>query len=544
MNENHFINLKNLNVMKKFTKSTSNLTAITVLLLSLFLFPCIINGVFAQAPSIQWQKCLGGTNDDRANSIQQTSDGGFIVAGYTKSNDGDVLGNHGGHDFWVVKLDGLGAIQWQKYLGGTSDDEAYSIQHTSDGGFIVAGFTDSNNGNVSGNHGDRDCWVVKLNSSGILQWQKCLGGTDYDEAYSIEQTSDGGFIVVGRTSSNDGDVSGNHGSSDYWIVKLNNSGTLQWQKCLGGTGADRANSIQQTSDGGFIVAGYTYSNDGDVSGHHGTNYPDYWVVKLDGLGAILWQKCLGGTSNDGATFIKQISDGGFIVAGFTYSNDGDVSGNHGGFDYWVVKLDNSGNIEWQKCLGGTSDDYAESIQQTSDGGFIVVGYTSSNNGNVSGNHGGWEYWVVKLNSSGTIQWQKCLGGTSDDEAYSIQQTSDGGFIVAGYTSSNDGDVSGNHGSSDYWVVKLSGTDGINELDYYNLLSIYPNPFTENARITFDNPKSEAYRLIIRDITGKTVREISEIHGNTIEIHRNDLSTGVYMVELRGSKSFSGKLVVE
>ena len=198
----------------------SNITFITILL-ALILFNGVNNKSLAQAPTIEWQKCLGGTNDDRAYSIQQTSDGGFIVASITGSNDGDVSGNHGYDDAWVVKLNSSGNIEWQKCLGGTSYDVANSIQQTSDGGFIVSGYTGSNDGDVSGNHGVYDYWVVKLNSSGDIEWQKCLGGTDYDYAYSIHQTSDGGFIVAGNTASNDGDVSGNHGASDAWVVKLN-----------------------------------------------------------------------------------------------------------------------------------------------------------------------------------------------------------------------------------------------------------------------------------------------------------------------------------
>jgi hypothetical protein len=430
----------------------SNITFITVLL-ALILFNGVNNKSHAQAPAIEWQKCLGGTADDFANSIQQTSDGGFIVAGETRSNDGDVSGNHGKSDAWVVKLNSLGDILWKKCLGGTGNDYARSIQQISDGGFILTGYTNSNNGDVSGNNGYYDAWVVKLNSSGDILWQKCLGGTYDDYARSIQQTSDTGFILAGYTFSNDGDVSGNHGFSDAWVVKLNSSGDIIWQKCFGGTNEDYAYSIQQTSDSGFIVAGYTFSNDGDVSGYHG--YFDYWVVKLNSSGDIEWQKCLGGTYYDYAYSIQQTSDGGFIVAGETRSNDGDVSGNHGKSDDWVVKLNSSGDIEWQKCLGGTYYDYARSIQQISDGGFIVAGETGSNDGDVSGNNGYYDAWVVKLNSSGDILWQKCLGGTIDDRAYSIQQTSDGGFIVAGFTVSNDGDVSGNHGASDAWVVKLN-----------------------------------------------------------------------------------------
>lgn len=212
-------------------------------------------------------------------------------------------------------------------------------------------------------------------------------------------------------------------------------------------------------------------------------------------------------------------------------------------------------IEWQKCLGGTDYDDAKSIQQTSDSGFIVAGKTHSNDGDVSGNHGAADFWVVKLNSSGDILWQKCLGGTIDDYANSIQQTSDGEFIVAGYTWSNDGDVSGKHFFCDYWVVKLTNEpDRINEIENYNLLSIYPNPFTENAIITFDNPKNEKYKLLIIDVTGKVVMEINEIYGNTVEIDGSNLSAGVYVFELtcdqcalagkEGEKLFRGRFVVE
>jgi len=430
----------------------SNITFITILL-ALILFNGVNNKSHAQAPSIEWQRCLGGTNTDIAQSIQQTSDGGFIVAGGTESNDGDVSGNHGAYDYWVVKLNSSGDIEWQKCLGGTDWDKAYSIQQTSDGGFIVSGYIGSNDGDVSGNHGYDDAWVVKLNSSGDIEWQKCLGGTDNDFANSIQQSNDGGFIVAGFKESNESDMSGNHGAIDALVVKLNSSGDIEWQKCLGGTDYDSAHSIQQISDGGFIVAGRTRSNNGDVSGNHGAC--DAWVVKLNSSGDIEWQKCLGGTDNDYANSIQQTSDGGFIVAGGTHSNDGDVSGNHGRDDAWVVKLNSTGDIEWQKCLGGTDNDFANSIQQSSDGGFIVAGETKSNDGDVSGNHGVYDYWVVKLNSSGDIEWQKCLGGTDYDYAYSIHQTSDGGFIVAGNTASNDGDVSGNHGASDAWVVKLN-----------------------------------------------------------------------------------------
>ena len=506
--------------------------------------------IFAQ-PSIVWQKCLGGSDWDRAYSIQQTSDCGFIVVGGTRSNDGDVCGNHGSEDFWVVRLNSSGNIVWQKCLGGSGWDVAHSVQQTLDGGFIVAGESWSNNGDVSGNHGGADFWVVRLNSSGDIVWQKCLGGSRDDQAYSIQQTSDGGFIVAGYTESNDGDVEGIHSARDFWVVRLNSSGDIVWQKCLGGSSDDIAQSIQQTSDGGFIVTGGTWSNDGDVSGNHG--WTDYWVVKLDSSGDIVWHKCLGGSGWEGTivfpadAFIQETSDGGFIMAGGTQSNDGDVSGNHGERDYWIVKLDSSGNIVWQKCLGGSGWEGAHmvgevlkrmvSIQETSDGGFIMAGGTWSNDGDVSGNHGLCDYWVVKLDSSGNIIWQKCLGGSIGDAAFSIQQTSDGGFIVAGFTESNDGDVSGHHGLNEYpdcWVVKLSPV-GVSEnviVPEQFKLSVFPNPFNSSCMITAPSgAKIEIYDLRGRLIS-KGIQSFSESQGKRTLIWQPDetIRSGVYIVK--------------
>ena len=254
-----------------------------------------------------------------------------MVAGVSNSNDGDVTGNNGSGDYWVVKIDSIGNIQWEKSLGGTGADEAKSVRHTSDGGYVVSGYSNSNDGDVSGNHGSWDYWVVKLDSSGNLQWQKALGGTGSDFAYYAQQTTDGGFIVTGHSSSNDGDISGNHGGDDFWLVKLDGNGNLQWQKALGGTGNEISNYVQQTLDGGYITAGWSNSNDGDVSGGNGSS--DFWVVKVDGNGDIQWQNCFGGTNIEMALSVIQTTDGGYAVIGLSGSNNGDVSGNHGMWDY-------------------------------------------------------------------------------------------------------------------------------------------------------------------------------------------------------------------
>jgi len=417
---------------------------------------------------IQMQKCLGGSAHDRGTSIIQTNDGGSIVLGTTGSNDGDVAGGgfHGGYDFWIVKLNENGAIQWQKCLGGSGSDTAYSIQQTSDGGYIVAGDTNSNDGDMAGSgfHGGYDFWIAKLNEFGVIQWQKCLGGSNDDTARSIKQMHDGGYVVAGWTYSNDNDVAGGgfHGRADSWAVKLSDSGEILWQKCLGGSDDDAAESISVTDDGGIIIAGVTYSSDGDVTGKHNPNSrnPDFWVVKLNSAGTIQWQKCLGGSNADWSYSIQQTDDDGHIVAGKTCSNDGDVSGNHGNCDSWTVKLNSVGTIQWQRCLGGSHSDEAYGVQQTDDGGYIIIGDTYSDDGDVSGSHVAPYYiypdfWVVRLNNAGYVVWQKALGGSNADIAHGIEQTDDGGYMIIGVTNSNDGDVSGNHGLGDFWVVRLS-----------------------------------------------------------------------------------------
>ena len=308
-----------------------------------------------QYGNIDNNRLLGGNADESAKSIQQTSDGGLIIAGYsTSSLNGDVTGvNHGFIDVWVVRSDFNGDIVWDKLLGGNNDEEALSIQQTTDGGYIIAGYSFSSaNGNVTAtNHGSNDYWIVKLDAAGNISWNKLLGGTASEYATSIQQTADGGYVVAGYSqSSANGNVTGvNHGLKDYWIVKLDAAGNITWNKLLGGSNDDVAYSIQQTTDGGYIMAGSSRSSaNGDVTGtNHGLN--DYWIVKLDAGGNITWNKLIGGTNDDIANSIQKCADGSYIIAGYTGSSaTGDITGaNHGLTDYWVIRLDASGNIIYQ-----------------------------------------------------------------------------------------------------------------------------------------------------------------------------------------------------
>lgn len=425
----------------------------------LTIFLCFSSFVFGQTfvPDIEWQKCFGSSFLEAGTSIITTSDGGYIyTANTTPWDNGDLAGVpiHGNKDIWVVKLSANRTIQWQKLLGGTKDESAFSIVQTTDGGYLVAGETESNDDDVSNNHGNKDIWVVKLSAQGSIQWQKCYGGSATENFGSLVKTYDGGYILTGDTRSMDGDIIGQHGYVDGWVVKLSSTGSIEWQKCYGGTFFTILKSINQTKDGGYIIAGYTASTDGDVIGCTGSI--NEWIVKISSLGVIEWQKCLGGSHDERANSIIQTLDGGYIVVGSAISNDRDVSGNHGGVDAWVVKLSRLGVIEWQKCLGGSSKEEALTVVQTSDAGFIVVIEASSKDGDISNAHSFYtDEWIVKLSPLGNIEWQKSLGGTGNDVSRSCVLTPDGGLVIIGETGSFDYDVIGNHGNTDVWLVKLS-----------------------------------------------------------------------------------------
>lgn len=496
------------------------------------LFALLTAAAVAQVPAIQWQKSLGGSALDVGSYVIQNPDSTYVTIGTSASNNFDVSGNHGGYDAWVVKLSTTGSVVWQISIGGSNSDHGNFIQRTADGGYIVAGDTRSNDGDVSGNHGNVDCMIVKLTSTGSIVWLKLLGGSALDLAHCIRQTSDGGYIVVGSSASNDGDVTGNHGSDDYWVAKLTSAGAITWQQSYGGSGHDDASAVWEAPDGTFFVAGNSFSSDGDVTGAHGDF--DYWILKLSATGSIIWQKALGGTGDESVCEhstsggMQGTPDSGVIVTGWSNSNDGDVTGNHGSYDYWVVKLTSTGSIAWQKSFGGTDDDESTCLSQTSDSGYVIGGTTYSNNGDVSGNNSGYDYWVIKMSAGGTLQWQKCMGGSGappGDCANGVQQTLDGGFIVTGFSNANDSDVSGNHGDYDFWLVKLRHlpTLGVPGTVTNDAVSVFPNPTTGTIYVAgADNTCIQVYNALGQLLITAT---------NTNQVDALALPAGMYLVRV-------------
>ncbi|MBW8049853.1 MAG: hypothetical protein FVQ77_05845 [Cytophagales bacterium] len=371
---------------------------------------------FAQKPpAIEWDKTFGGSSNDVANSIIQTTDGGYAVCGYTSSKGA------GDEDFWVIRLNQYGEKQWDVTFGGSDWDRANSIIQTTDGGYAVCGFTRSKGA------GSHDFWVIRLNQYGEKQWDVTFGGSESDQAESIIQTTDGGYAVCGYTSSKDA------GGEDFWVIRLNQYGEKQWDVTFGGSEMNvqtnfPVTSIIQTTNGGYAVCGTTESK--------GAGSSDFWVIRLNRYGEKQWEKTFGGSYSDGANSIIQTTNGGYAVCGSTSSKGAGRS------DFWVIMLNKYGKKQWDVTFGGSKWDKATSIIQTTDGGYAVCGSTSSKGA------GGEDFCVLRLNKYGEKQWDKTFGGSSWDEAYSIIQTTDGGYAVCGTTESKGA------GRSDFWVIKL------------------------------------------------------------------------------------------
>ena len=429
-------------------------------------------------------------------------------------------------------------------LRGSGSDRLGKILVLSNGHYILLGSTDSNNGDVIGNHGTSDCWVVEIDSVGTLIWQKCYGGSESESGNDIYKISSG-FIIYCSTNSNNGNVTGNHGGIDFWIFKIDTSGSMIWQKCFGGSQTELSNgSMLPLSSNLFIICGSTISTDGDITGNHG-GY-DGWIIKIDSSGNLISQKCYGGSQWDYFSFIVKTITNKYVLSGYTLSNDFDVSGNHGFYDNWVIELDTNSNIQTQKCFGG-SDYEAGAIFETFDYGYILEGVTYSNNGDVSGLHGYSDAWIAVLDSNFNLTGEQCFGGTYHDGAGRVIQLSDSIFIMTGGTESDDGDVSGHHGNAplgtDIWVVKFKTPTGLPNDTGDNIikfdLKVYPNPVREKLTVK----SGITGELIITNMLGQICFSGKQLAGETTTIDVSGFAAAVYFLQLKSNDSLITKKII-
>jgi len=412
-----------------------------------------------QSLTIDVIKTLGGTKNDAFSSIKKTTDGGYIAVGYAQSSDFDISNkNNDSYDYWVVKFDATNTIEWSKTFGGSDDDRARDILQLSDGSFLVTGFSRSTDLDVSVNSGNYDFWVVKINIDGTLVWEKSFGFSGADQSYIIKQTSDGNFLLGGSLDVTASGGQGNsktskrHAGGDYWLLKIDTKGNKLWSRYYGGQFTDTLLDISETENGNYILTGYSDSSDTDISNNLGEY--DFWIVKVNNTGDLIWERNFGGSQIDEAFSITKTTDNHFLIAGNTRSADKDVTLNNGSSDIWVIKISSDGTLIWERNFGGTSFDNANKIISAERGGFYVVGSSRSSDIDAASNFGNKDVWILKIDATGNLQWQKNIGGNNLDEASSVIELQNGSLIVSGESWSSDNDILENKGFSDGLIVVL------------------------------------------------------------------------------------------
>ncbi|MFT5386656.1 MAG: hypothetical protein ACI81W_004069, partial [Saprospiraceae bacterium] len=412
----------------------------------------LVKGIvgFDESPMIEWERNYGGTLDEIIYDIKQTNEGGYISVGYSESSDGELSGNKGAKDVWVKKVNASGTIEWQQNYGGSMDDVGHSIIIDNAGGYIISGTTNSSDGDVSANMGGDDVWVFRIDNLGILQWERSYGGSLEDESQSILQTLDGGYILANSSNSSDGDITNPLGASDIWILKIDQNGTIEWQNNYGGSAVDFPQRILQTLDGGYVIGAFSSSN---VPSNYGGI--DYYFFNIDARGGLLWEQHYGGAAIDLLTDITRTNDGGYLLSGYSDSNDNDVINLNGGREIWIVKVNDSGVFQWQKTFGGSLSDQGKSISLTGDGNYLLSGFSNSSDGDVEGNNGNSDFILIKFDNSGDVIWSKNYGSSFLDLPQLSYQTQDGGFLMAGSSQGADFDVANNNGGADSWIIKLN-----------------------------------------------------------------------------------------
>ena len=417
---------------------------------------------------IEYVKTYGGSDLDKAVSIVLADDGNYVILGSTKSTDGDIIDKSSSdEDFWLLKVKPNGDILWSKTYGGPEDDTASSLEKTNDGGYIASGYSRGAGGDVGNNEGFHDFWVVKFTASGDLQWEKSFGFPGSDKAYKARQTQDGGYIVSGvldvSASEGEGGLGSNradqyasrsiqHAGGDYWLIKLSATGQMQWRNYFGGTFTDTAYDVLQTSNGEYLVIGTSDSDDVDISGNIGTY--DFWVIRVSVNGEILWEKNYGGTQIENVYAASKTTDGNFLLFGDTRSDDVDVTSDFGKADIWGIKINEQGALLSQQSYGGSEFETAKHITNLSNGNYLITGNTRSIDGDFTSNNGQNDALVMLIDNNESLQFQATIGGSNFDFARDAIEAEDNTFVIAGSTQSSDKDIPQNRGIEDLLLFKL------------------------------------------------------------------------------------------
>ena len=553
------------------TKHLTTKGLLLVLLLSTF--------QLIHAQDILWEKSYGGKHAEYLFDVIPTPDYGFILAGssLSKKTGNKTEDNRGDLDYWVWKMDEKGDLDWQKSLGGSGQDLLKAVVLTNEGGFLLAGFSNSNEGldKKENSRGQSDFWIIKLNAKGGEEWQKTIGGSGQDDLTAVVRTRDGGFVVGGSSASQPNQTRGevleqtgekttpHYGGLDYWVMKLDKDGKIVWQQSFGGKYNDELRSIALTEDGGFLLGGSSNSPESGNKTQKHLGESDYWIIKLDKDGNEQWQKTIGSSGDDQLYAVHTTKDGHYLLGGNSNSEPGEDkrSSNENGTDFWVVKLDKDNkDILWQETYNIAKVDILTSMVENDDSTILLGGYAqgsrlrgndkaSSLRGNDKLIKGTGDYVVIKIDAKGEEKWRKDVGSDGEDILKKVVETRDGGYLLAGTSKSSltpeggikaTGDKSSGIGSNDFWVVKLK--DKQKPKEERTPLEAIPNPAVDytNVIVGYEFEKGTATLV---DIAGHVLQQF-KITERTVPIDLQGLPEGIYIVNIKTDKGNDGVKIIK
>lgn len=530
---------------------------------------CNIAPIHSQ--DILWEKSYGGEHGDYLFDAVPTPDYGFILAGssLSKKSGNKTEDNRGDLDYWVWKMDEKGELDWQKSFGGKGQDLLYTVVLANDGGYLLAGSSESGESldKKEDARGDSDFWIIKLNAKGGEEWQKTIGGRGQDELNAVIKTKDGGFVLGGSSSSS---ISGekakdSHGGMDYWVVKIDTKGAVIWQQTFGGNYNDELRSICLTDDGGVLLGGSSNSADTGNKIQKNIGQSDYWIIKLDKEGNEQWQKTIGGSGDDQLYVVQTLADGNYILAGNSNSESGDDkrSTNESGTDFWVLKIDkDTREILWQETYNIAKTDILTSLVENDDKTILLGGYAqgevvkqkagarkqAASSRDLKMKQGTDDYVAVKINAKGEELWRRSVGSDGQDILKKVVETRDGGYLMAGTSKTvvgadgnmkATGDKSSGKGSTDFWVVKLK--DKKKPKEDRNSIEAIPNPAIDytNVIVGYDFTKGTATLV---DLAGHVLQSF-EITDMTVPVDLQGLPEGIYIVNIKTDKGSDGVKVI-
>ncbi|WP_291132369.1 T9SS type A sorting domain-containing protein [Flavobacterium sp. UBA7682] len=522
-----------------------------------------------KAQDILWEKSYGGKHADYLFDVVPTPDYGFLLAGssLSKKTGNKTEDNRGDLDYWVWKMDEKGDLDWQRSFGGKGQDVLRSVLLTNDGGFLLAGSSQSSEGlDKKGKaNGGNDFWIIKLNAAGVEEWQRTIGGSGQDELSTALKTLDGGFILAGSSSSGlSGDKKAkNFGGLDYWVVKIDGKGTIVWQNTFGGIYNDELRSVALTEDGGYILGGSSNSPESGNKTERGLGQGDYWIVKLDDKGKLEWQKGIGGTSDDQLSVVCQTSEGNYILGGSSSSESSESKskGNESGIDFWVVSIDKKLEILWQETYNISKVDVLTSLVENDDMTILLGGYgqgepfkkkelrgkRQEDVGVVKKGTG--DYVAIKISEKGEELWRKEVGSDGQDVLVKVIEVRDGGYLMAGTSKTIQtvdgrvkatGNKSSGKGSNDFWVVKLKDKQKIKPPA--KPVEAIPNPAMDYTNIIVGYEYTKGTATLV-DISGHVLQQF-KITDRTIPIDLTGLPEGIYIVNISTDIQNSGVKVIK